>query len=69
MYGAQWSSPSDGCAGWAEAFNGSINQIQKHDDNLIAVSRAPIDKIEEVRKSMDWTFQWASSINSDFSED
>jgi len=41
MYGPDWSAPCDGCTGWADAFNGTISQIQSHDANLIAVSRAP----------------------------
>ena len=34
-----------------------------------AVSRAPIKRIEEVKKRMGWTFPWVSSGNSDFNYD
>ncbi len=69
MYGPKWSAPCDGCSGWADAFNGTLDQIQCHDANLIAVSRAPIDMLNRVRKERGWTFTWASSYNSDFNSD
>jgi predicted dithiol-disulfide oxidoreductase (DUF899 family) len=69
MYGPDWSVPCDGCSGWADAFNGTLDQIQMHDANLIAVSHAPIDKLEDTRKSRNWSFQWASSFESDFNSD
>jgi predicted dithiol-disulfide oxidoreductase (DUF899 family) len=69
MYGPEWSAPCDGCSGWADAFNGTLDQIQNHDANLIAVSRAPIEMINQVRKEKKWTFLWASSFNSDFNTD
>jgi len=69
MYGPDWPAPCDGCSGWAEAFNGTLNQIQCHDANLIAVSRAQISMIERVKESRGWTFLWASSFNSDFNAD
>ena len=50
-------------------FNGTLDQIQLHDANLIAVSRAPIDQIEKVRKAKGWSFLWASSFESEFNFD
>ena len=69
MFGPEWSAPCDGCSGWADAYNGTLDQIQLHDANLIFVSRAPLGKIEEVRKSKGWNFTWASSFNSEFNFD
>jgi predicted dithiol-disulfide oxidoreductase (DUF899 family) len=69
MFGPDWSSPCGGCTGWADAFNGTLDQIQLHDANLIAVSRAPIEKLSETREKKGWSFVWASSFKSDFSSD
>ena len=66
MYGPEWSAPCDGCSGWAAACNGTLDQIQCHHANLIAVSRAPIEMSTRVHKAQGWTFQWASSFNSEF---
>jgi predicted dithiol-disulfide oxidoreductase (DUF899 family) len=35
----------------------------------VAVARAPIEEIEDVRKRMGWCFTWVSSYNSDFNYD
>jgi len=35
----------------------------------VAVSRAPLAKIEAFRKRMGWTFKWVSSGNTDFNYD
>lgn len=69
MYGPDWDVPCDGCTGWADAFNGTLDQIHTHDAELIAVSRAPLAKLEKTRKEKNWTFLWASSFNSDFNAD
>ena len=69
MYGPEWSQPCDGCTGWADAFNGTIDQIQRHDATLIAVSRAPIEMLIETQASKGWDFVWASSFHSDFNAD
>ena len=69
MFGPEWDAPCDGCTGWADAFQGTLYQIQCHDANLIAVSRAPIEKIEKVRKAKGWSFLWASAYDSDFNFD
>jgi predicted dithiol-disulfide oxidoreductase (DUF899 family) len=36
---------------------------------MIAVSRAPLEKLLAYRKRMGWVFQWASSLGSDFNRD
>ncbi len=69
MFGPDWQVPCDGCSAWASAFNGTLDQIQQHDAQLIAVSRAPVEKLEQVKRERGWTFTWASSFNSDFNTD
>jgi predicted dithiol-disulfide oxidoreductase (DUF899 family) len=36
---------------------------------LMAVSRAPLPKIQAYKRRMGWTFPWASSFGSDFNYD
>lgn len=69
MLGAGWQLPCDGCSAWADAFNGTIGHIQQHDATLIAVSRAPIEEIETVRRAQGWDFVWVSSSASTFNVD
>lgn len=33
---------------------------------MIAVSRAPLEKLQAFKKRMGWSFKWVSSINNDF---
>ena len=69
MYGPDWTTPCDGCSEWAAAFNGTIDAIERHDATLIAVSRAPIEMLARTKKEQGWSFLWASSFTSDFSND
>jgi predicted dithiol-disulfide oxidoreductase (DUF899 family) len=69
MFGPDWSVPCDGCIGWADAFNGTLEQIQNKNANLVAVSSAPVEKLDQVKKAKNWSFTWASSSNSDFNSD
>ena len=69
MFGPDWKVPCDGCTGWAAALNGTLDQITRHDANLVVVSRAPIERIEAAREAQGWTFLWASAFGSDFNYD
>ena len=35
LFGPDWSEPCDGCSAWASALNGTLDQIYKHDANLV----------------------------------
>jgi predicted dithiol-disulfide oxidoreductase (DUF899 family) len=37
--------------------------------SLVAISRAPLDRLLANRERMGWTFPWASSLGSDFNYD
>ena len=36
---------------------------------MVAVSKAPIEKLEDYKKRMGWTFKWVSSLDTDFNCD
>src|SRR5207302_1897415 len=42
---------------------------QARDVTVLYVSRAPLEKLQAYKKRMGWTFQWASSAESDFNFD
>ena len=58
-----------GCSFWADNFNGVIAHLNARDVSMIAVSRAPMDKIKAFQKRMGWTFQWVSSGDGPFNFD
>ncbi len=69
MFGPDWIDLCDGCTAWAAALDGTLEEIYRHDANLVVVSRAPIDQIEAARKKKGWSFPWLSSFDSEFNAD
>lgn len=69
MFGPSYK---DGCpvnSSIADSFDSLIPHLKARDVNLIAVSGAPIDRLLAYRKRMGWSFNWASSFESDFNPD
>jgi predicted dithiol-disulfide oxidoreductase (DUF899 family) len=46
-----------------------LRQLHVRNTTLVAVTRAPYDKIAAFRERMGWTFPWYSSWGSDFNYD
>ena len=57
------------CSFWADSFNGIRIHLNNRDTSLIAVSRAPVSRIEPFRKRMGWDFNWVSSGRNSFNYD
>jgi predicted dithiol-disulfide oxidoreductase (DUF899 family) len=43
--------------------------VNHRDVTLVAISRAPIEKLEAFKRRMGWNFKWLSSGNNDFNYD
>lgn len=69
MFGPDWNAGCPHCSHWADSFNPAIVHLNQRDVTMIAVSRAPLDKLQAYRKRMGWTFNWVSSGGSDFNFD
>lgn len=69
MLGPQAQDPCKSCSFWAEQYDGLRVHLPHRDTELVAVSRAPLAKIEEVRARMGWKFPWVSSNRSRFNFD
>ncbi len=57
------------CSFWADNFNGIVVHLNHRDVTLVAVSRAPYEKIAAYEQRMGWTFPWVSSGKSNFNFD
>jgi predicted dithiol-disulfide oxidoreductase (DUF899 family) len=57
------------CSFWADSFNGTDVHMAQRDVTLVAVSRAPLAKLEAFKKRMGWSFRWVSSGDGDFNYD
>src|SRR5271163_2449010 len=69
MFAPEWTEGCKSCSFWADGFERMIPHLAARDTTLVAVSRAPLHKLEAFRKRMGWTFDWVSSEASDFNFD
>jgi predicted dithiol-disulfide oxidoreductase (DUF899 family) len=69
MLGPDWEEGCKSCSFWADNFNGIPVHLNHRDVTFVAVSRAPLPKIEVYKKRMGWSFPWLSSNGSDFNFD
>ncbi|MGA1801007.1 DUF899 domain-containing protein [Rhizobium sp. HT1-10] len=69
MLGPDWDAGCPGCSFLADHLDGTLTHLNHHDVTLVAVSRAPLEKIEAYRQRMGWYFPWVSSSGSDFKFD
>src|SRR5947209_18340792 len=69
MFGPDWQEGCPSCSFVSDHFDGALPHLAARDVTLVAVSRAPLAKIEAFQKRMGWRFQWVSSYGGDFNAD
>jgi len=69
MFDPSWEAGCKSCSFWADNYNPIIVHLNHRDANLVAISRAPLAKLEAYRKRMKWSFKWVSSSGNDFNYD
>jgi predicted dithiol-disulfide oxidoreductase (DUF899 family) len=69
MFHPDWDEGCKSCSYVADNFAGSVVHLAARDTSLVAVSRAPLAKIERFKRRMGWTFRWLSSYESPFNFD
>ena len=70
MFGPEFEAGCPACSSIADGFNGiHVHLANRADTSLVAVSRAPLAKLQAYKRHMGWTFPWASSFGSDFNYD
>ena len=69
MFAPEWEKPCKSCSFWADGYNGIVAHLAQRDTAFVAVSRAPLEKLEARKRKMGWTFPWVSSGGSEFSYD
>ena len=69
MFAPDWEAGCPSCSFLADGFDGAAVHLAHRDVALVAVSRAPLSKIEAFKKRMGWQFKWVSSFGNDFNHD
>jgi predicted dithiol-disulfide oxidoreductase (DUF899 family) len=69
MFGPDWDAGCPVCSSIADSFNGVLSHLEARDVTMLCISRAPLEKLLAYRNRMGWSFDWASSYDSDFNYD
>ncbi len=69
MFAPDWEAACKSCSFWADNFNGIIAHLAQRDIRFVAISRAPLPKLQAFAKRMGWSFPWASASETDFNFD
>jgi predicted dithiol-disulfide oxidoreductase (DUF899 family) len=69
VFAPDWEEGCKSCSFWADGFERMIPHLAARDTTLVAISRAPLPKLNAFKRRMGWTFDWLSSARSDFNYD
>ncbi len=69
MFGPEWEEGCPSCSLVSDHFDGATVHLAQRDITLVAVSRAPLGRIETFKARMGWRFPWVASHGSDFNHD
>ena len=69
MFGPEYAAGCPVCSSIADTFDGVIVHLNNRDVTFLAISRAPLEKLQAYKRRMDWQFPWVSAQGSDFNFD
>jgi predicted dithiol-disulfide oxidoreductase (DUF899 family) len=69
MFGPEYSAGCPTCSSMADTFDGVRVHLNNRDVTFLAISRAPLAKLQAYKRRMGWQFPWVSSQDSDFNFD
>jgi predicted dithiol-disulfide oxidoreductase (DUF899 family) len=69
MFAPEWDAACKSCSFWVDGFERMVPHLAARDTTMVAVSRAPLAKLEAFKKRMGWSFDWVSSGDNDFNYD
>lgn len=68
MFDPAWEEGCNGCSVLGDHMP-PLDHLNGRDTTWVAVSRAPLAKLQAYKKKMGWHFPWVSSYGSDFNYD
>jgi len=69
MFAPEANAGCPHCSLRADCFDGINIHLKQRDVTMIAVSRAPVEKLSAYKQRMGWGFKWVSSGGMDFNYD
>jgi predicted dithiol-disulfide oxidoreductase (DUF899 family) len=69
MFGPDWPEGCKICSMLGDHYDPIVIHLKARDVTLVAVSRAPLTTLNAYKRRMGWSFEWVSSLNSDFNWD
>lgn len=69
MFGPDWDEGCPSCSFWMDCLDGTPVHLAHRDVAFVAVSRAPLDRLQAYRRRMGWRFPWVSSLGNRFNFD
>src|ERR1700720_2247547 len=69
MFGPEWQEGCPSCSFNMDHTDGALVHLAQRDVTFVAISRAPLSKIETFKGRMGWRFPWVSSYGNDFNLD
>jgi predicted dithiol-disulfide oxidoreductase (DUF899 family) len=69
LFDDDWDTGCKSCSFWADNYNGITERLAARDVTFVAVSKAPLAKLEAFKARMGWRFAWVSSPGNIFGRD
>lgn len=69
MFGPPYEAGCTVCSSIADSLDPNVVHLAARDVTLVCSSRAPLDKLLAYRERMGWSFDWVSTVGSDFHRD
>jgi predicted dithiol-disulfide oxidoreductase (DUF899 family) len=66
MFGPEYEAGCPVCSSIADNLDPNAVHLRARDVTLICSSRAPLEKLQGYRERMGWSFNWVSTVGSDF---
>ncbi|MGL1446893.1 DUF899 family protein, partial [Vibrio parahaemolyticus] len=68
-FAPEWDAACKSCSFGVDGFERMVPHLAARDTTMVAISRAPLAKLEAFKQRMGWTFDWVSSGENDFNYD
>ena len=69
MFGPEDEAACEGCSFMADHVDGAVPHLNARDVTFLAVSSAPLEKLQAYKRRMGWSLPWVSLAGSDFNTD